>query len=127
MQRVYYVLDKVSDYYILNCASYGFEDDEELMSSSNDVIYKGNNKLIIGKYVCFIDERINKGEDKYIVDGEAHLFDNDINDEDRKIYDMEFDLSIEAYKNNDEVGINRWNEYFNSYEKKFMNFKEIIG
>ena len=40
---------------------------------------------------------------------------------------MEFDLSIEAYKNNDEVGINRWNEYLNSYEKKFMNFKEIIG
>ena len=38
MQRVFYVLDKVNDYYILNCASYGFEDDEELMSSSNDVI-----------------------------------------------------------------------------------------
>ena len=125
MERVYYVLDRVDNYYLLNCASYGFSDDEELMSSTNNIIYKGNKELIINKYVHFENEIINKNQDYYYVDGEVTLLENDISDLDRKEYDERFDESILAYKDNNQDGINKWNEYLKSYENKFMNFREI--
>lgn len=125
MERVYYVLDIVDNHYLLNCASYGFFDDEEIMSSTNNIIYKGNTKLIINKYVHFDNEKIVKKEDNYYVDGDVTLLENDISDLDRKEYDEQFDESIIAYKNNDQGGIDKWNEYLKSYENKFMNFREI--
>ena len=125
MERVYYVLDKIDNYYLLNCASYGFLDDEELMSSTNNIIYNGNIELIINKYVHFNNETITKKKDYYYVDGDVTLLENDISDLDRKRYDEEFDESIIAYKNNDQDGINKWIEYLKSYEKKFLNFRKI--
>ena len=125
MERVYYVLDKIDNYYLLNCASYGFLDDEELMSSTNNIIYNGNIELIINKYVHFNNETITKKKDYYYVDGDVTLLENDISDLDRKRYDEEFDESIIAYKNNDQDGINKWIEYLKSYENKFLNFRKI--
>ena len=61
MERVYYVIDKEDNHYILNCASYGFLDEEELLSATNDII-SYNTKLIINKYVKFNNEVINKKE-----------------------------------------------------------------
>lgn len=125
MERVYYVIDKNEKHYILNCASYGFGDDEEVMSSTNDIVCSIDVNLVVNQYVKFEDEKVEKTEDKYYVSGKPLLLKNKITNEDRELYDKEFSLSIDAYLNNDEVGIERWNKYLKEYEEKFMSFEEV--
>ena len=125
MERMYYVTDKNDVYYVLSCASYGFSDEEETMSSTNDIIYCGEDELLINQYVKFDEEIVVEKDDKLFVSGKPTLYSNDITDEDRQTYDLEFDLSIKAFMNNDEKGIQRWNDYLKSYEEKFMAFKRI--
>ena len=127
MERMYRVIDKCDNYYILRCASYGFLDDEEVMSATNDIICSDDYNLIIDKYVKFDNEQIDKTNDKYIVSGIPTLYQNQISDEDVKEYDKEFELSIKAYIDNDDIGIERWKNYLKSYEDKFMKFEKIEG
>lgn len=124
MERMYRVIDKCNDYYILHCASYGFLDDEEVMSATNDIVCS-EEKLIIGEYVKFDNEVVEKTNDKYYVSGDAVMYRNLITDEDRKEYDKEFELSIKAYIDNDDIGIERWQNYLKTYEDKFMKFEKV--
>lgn len=125
MKRVYYVQDKDDSYYYLRTASYGFSDEEEVKSATNDILCETSNNLVLNKYVVFIDEVIRNIDDKLIVSGSFCLMENEISDLDKEEYDKEFDLSVKAFKENDENGINRWNKYLESYENKFMNFKPL--
>lgn len=125
MKRVYYVIGKDDNYYYLRTATYGFRDDEEVKSATNDIVCDTSYNLDLNNYVVFINEKINSLDDKLIVSGIPCLMNNDICDVDRKEYDKEFELSINAFKDNNEEGINRWNEYLKTYETKLMNFKPL--
>lgn len=125
MERMYRVIDKCNEYYILHCASYGFSNDEEIMSATNDIACTIEKDLIIGAYVKFENETIEKTNDKYYVSGDAVMYRNCITDEDREEYDKEFELSIKAYIDNDVDGIQKWQEYLKTYEDKFMKFERI--
>ena len=122
---MYYVLESNDNYYNLSCASYGFDDDEEIMSSTNDIVCNKSYKLIINQYVKFDDEVVDKSDSRYIVSGKPKIYKNKITDNDRKTYDEEFDLSIKAYQENNKDGIRRWEEYLKLYEDKFMAFEPI--
>lgn len=125
MKRVYYVLDKDDRYYYLRTASHGFNDEEEVKSATNDIVCLISLNLVVDKYVVFIDEVIREDNHKLLVLGTPCLMENDVSELDKKEYDKEFELSIKAFKDNDTVGIERWNKYLKSYETKFMNFKPL--
>ena len=61
--------------------------------------------------VYYCKEKIN---DEYILECATFSFS-----------DEEFELSISAYKNNDEIGILRWNNYLKEFENKFLDFRKI--
>lgn len=121
MERVYFVKEKVDDYYILNTVtSFDYED---IYSASDDIItYE---EVIVNKYVSFIDEQISKRNNQLIVKGKPVLLDNRITELDKNTYDKEFELSLKAYQDNDPIGIARWNDYLKQYEEKCLDFKAI--
>lgn len=121
MDRVYFVKEKINDYYILNTVtSFGYED---IYSASDDIITYED--VLVDKYVSFVDEKINKINDRLVISGKPILLTNSITELDKKIYDYEFELSINAYKNNDSIGIDRWNKYLKEYEAKCLDFVVI--
>lgn len=121
MDRVYFVKEKINDYYILNTVtSFGYED---IYSASDDIITYED--VLVDKYVSFVDEKINKINDRLVISGKPILLTNSITELDKKTYDYEFELSINAYKNNDSIGIDRWNKYLKEYEAKCLDFVVI--
>ena len=125
MERIYYVFDITEKHFILRCASYSFSDDEEIMSATNDILCNDSYNLIVGEYVKFENEKVDKKDSKYIVSGVPNIYHNEITDDDRNEYDKEFELSIKAYIDNDVEGIERWQNYLRTYEDKFMRFEKI--
>lgn len=121
MDRVYFVKEKINDYYILNTVtSFDYED---IYSASDDIITYED--VLVDKYVSFVDEKINKIDDRLVISGKPILLTNSITELDKKTYDYEFELSINAYRNNDSVGIDRWNKYLKEYEAKCLDFVVI--
>lgn len=122
MKRMYYIYDEDDSYYYLNAASYGFSDIEELYSASNDIVTYKKHNLKLNMYVNFACETFKIVNNHLIIDGKPTMYSNNISDADRKQYDLEFDKSLVAYKNDDKDGINRWNDYLKEHEHKFMSF-----
>ena len=121
MDRVYFVKEKINDYYILNTVtSFDYED---IYSASDDIITYED--VLVDKYVSFVDEKINKIDDRLVISGKPILLTNSITELDKKTYDYEFELSINAYRNNDSIGIDRWNKYLKEYEAKCLDFVVI--
>lgn len=121
MDRVYLVKEKINDYYILNTVtSFDYED---IYSASDDIITYED--VLVDKYVSFVDEKINKIDDRLVISGKPILLTNSITELDKKTYDYEFELSINAYRNNDSIGIDRWNKYLKEYEAKCLDFVVI--
>lgn len=121
MDRVYFVKEKINDYYILNTVtSFDYED---IYSASDDIITYED--VVVDKYVSFSDEAIDKIDDRLVVKGNVVLLTNSLTELDKKTYDYEFELSINAYRNNDSIGIDRWNKYLKEYEAKCLDFVVI--
>lgn len=124
LERIYYVDSKKENYYILKHATYGFSN-KEIIIDALDGIRCSCDGLIVGKYVKFLDEIIDFHKDTLYLDGGLILLDNDIEESDKCNYDMEHQLSIKAYLDNDEASIDRWNSFLKKFENKYLNFRII--
>ena len=123
MERMYYIKERRGKCFLLLTASYGFSSDEEIRSALEEIYCTED--LLVGHYVHFEDAKILDLGDRLFINGPFTLYSNELKDEDREEYDREFDLSVQAFLNDDKEGIDRWNDYLKSYEEKFFAFQEV--
>jgi len=125
MERMYYVQQHLDSQYVLKCASYGFSDQEEIYSATDDLRCSDDYQLKVGEYVHFTEEQSELKNDHLLISGQPKLYHNQLTEADRKEYDHQLELSMAAYQNNDQQGIKAWEDYLKSYEDIFMAFEEL--